>query len=115
MKDSGKTYSRISTKEVAEALGADLVIGPIRKDNQGREYFEIVVVSDNSKSKRVYRLSGEESDEYKIIGTAEGQNFSHCLFLSRHLEDWVSRICRYDISEPTQPGMAMRVAFYEKN
>lgn len=117
IKRIGKTYRKVDAKTLAKALGADLIIGPVTVDDQGREYFEFEVVAgdkDYSGTKRIYKLSDEELKNYKLIGEAEGQNLFFCLFMGRHTENFHNRVCGYRVLEPTQPGMALRVAFYEK-
>ncbi len=115
-KHTGKTYPKVDAKELAKALGADSVTGPLTVDDQGREYFEFEVVTGDKDSgtKRIYKLSDEEIERYKLIGEAEGQNFFFCLFIGRHAENFHNRVCGYRVSESTQPEMALRVAFYEK-
>ncbi len=117
IKDTGKTHSKVDAAGLAKALGAHSVAGPLKVDNQGREYFEFEVVAgdkDYSGTKRIYELSDEEIREHKLIGEAEGQNFFLCLFMGRHAKNFHNRVCGYRILEPTRPGMVLRVAFYEK-
>ena len=116
IKDTGKTYPKVDIKKVAEALGADSITRPLTIDDQGREYFEFEVIAgkNDSGTKRIYKLSDEEVSTHKLIGEAEGQNFFLCLFMGRHAENFHNRICGYRTLEPTQPGRALRVAFYEK-
>jgi hypothetical protein len=117
IRHTGKTYPKVDKKELARALGADSVTGFPAVDDQGREFFEFEVVAKEDKDsgiKRVYKLSDKELQKHKLIGEAEGQNFFHCLFLARNEEDFRNRVCGYRILKPTQPKMAMRVAFYEK-
>ncbi|MDO8494937.1 MAG: hypothetical protein Q7S32_00215 [bacterium] len=117
IKHSWKAYPKIGGKELAKALGADSVTGPLAVDDQGREFFEFEVVAKKDKDsgiKRIYKLSDEELKKHKLIGEAEGQNFFHCLFMGRHTENFHKRVFGYRILKPTQPGMALGVAFYEK-
>lgn len=116
IKHTGKTYPKIDAEKLAEALGADSITGPLTVDDQDREFFEFEVVAGDKDSvtKRIYKLSDEELDKHKLIGEGEGQNFFFCLFMGRHAENFHNRVCGYRTIEPTQPGMALRVAFYEK-
>ena len=114
---TSKGYPKVDVKQLAKALGADSVTGPLKIDELGREYFEFEVVAGNkdySGTKRIYKLSDEELEKHKLIGEAEGQDFFFCLFMGRHAKNFHNRVCGYQVLKPTQKGMETRVAFYEK-
>ena len=117
IRHTGKTYPKVDVKTLAKALGADSVTGPLTTDDQGREFFEFEVITGDKDSgtKRIYKLSDEDLEKYKLIGEAEGQNFFLCLFVGRYADNFHNRVYGYRTLEPTQPGMALRIAFYEKS
>ena len=117
IKDTSKTYPKVDTEKLAKALGANSITGPLTVDNQGREYFEFQVILEDknySEPKRIYKLSDEELEKHKLIGEAEDQNFFLCLFVGRHTDNFNNRVCGYRVLKPTQTGMVLRIAFYEK-
>lgn len=54
---------------------------------------------ENIGGRQIYRLSEQESEHFKIIGTASGPSFEFCVYLGwKHTENFLERVSGYSVS-----------------
>lgn len=95
IKNTGKTEPEISWKKVAEGLKADLVAA-IRA-------FGVLKIrrkkSDGSwETEKVPHLDQKCLSEYILLGTAEGEDENHCLYIAaRRVENFWKKVRGYRV------------------
>lgn len=92
-------------------------------DENGRKYRIIrgveIMFSDSFSSyfkrisTKIVFLSNEETEHYEVIGSAEGEDFKHCIELGLQGEkDFFKRVYGYQIVEPDSPEYKFAISFY---
>jgi hypothetical protein len=94
-------------------------IGNEEVDISGRNYFTLVKHHSGPPGTRlerkIFALSDEEAGRLQCMGTAEGQYFSHCVYLPlKYSPYFFERVCGYQIVNPEKPEMKLAVNFYEQ-
>lgn len=76
-----------------------------------------VIRGDNQEETvRIPEIPEAELSSYKLIGTAEGVDKFHCLYLGRKFaENFEKRVAGYRSATPKENGAAVAVSFYEKS
>lgn len=115
IKDTSKAQRLIDPREVAKFLGADLEVQSLKIDECKKRYFEFEILGVADGVKRIYELSSNEVQDYRVIIETEGQYFFHCVSIAgRHTENFWERIYGFRIDNPTKKTNRIRVIFYEK-
>ena len=113
IKITGKTKPLVDAKKVAVALGAEEVISSQKQTRDGRKYVEIVrfALNRGRNKKRIYELDKKDAQKYALLGTAEGENLFHCVYIAaRHVKNFWQRVCGYRVGVESLNS----ISFYEK-
>lgn len=72
----------------------------------------------NGKKRKEFKIpeiSEKDLSFYKLLGTAEGRDVGHCLYLARkYADDFHKKVAGYRLVKPKQKSCLMAVSFYEK-
>lgn len=94
-----------------------------RTDENGRKYrilsglhifsSDCFTVYDKIISTKIFALSNEETEHCEVMGSAEGEDFKHCIELGLQGEkDFFKRVYGYQIVEPDSPEYKFAISFY---
>lgn len=117
IKHIGKTLPLIDPLKVAKALGADTVITGQKQTKNGQNYIEIFSITKNNRriKRIIYELDKNSAKKYTLLGTAEGMDFFHCIYLAgTHAKNFRKRVYGYCLEESCSPGCNFAISFYAK-
>ena len=63
---------------------------------------------------KIREISEKSLSSYKLIGTAEGRDAGHCIYLAGKYSKDFKKVAGYRLVAPTQKDCLMAVSFYEK-
>jgi hypothetical protein len=77
---------------------------------------EVTIVTGKKERKlKIPKIPVKKISSYELIGTAEGMNNFHCLYLARKYEkNFEKRVVGYRPAEPKNKKCKIAVSFYEK-
>jgi len=118
IKTTGVRLPKVDSKTISDALGPSEIIKGPHKTEDGRTYFEITFVdrSGTTTTKNVYELTGQDEIlDHVLIGTAQGEDFFHCLSIAtrnqRNSERFLEQVSGYYFLTARAPNCKMAVGF----
>jgi hypothetical protein len=84
--------------------------------NGGDSMIEVTIITGKKERKlKIPEIPAGKIFSYKLIGTAEGINNHHCLYLARkYAENFEKRVAGYRPAKPKNKKCKIAVSFYEE-
>lgn len=80
----------------------------------GIRVFSVLVKEDTICDRQVSNLSEEDTADFEVIGTAEGINFAHCVYLGNKYEkDFFKKVGGFQLAKPDDSEYNIAVTFYK--
>ena|SRR3989338_769054 len=82
----------------------------------GKKILSALVEEDEVQNRQVPNLSNEQLVDYEVMGSAEGENFEHCVWLGAQGEGvkvFFKKVGGFQLVEPDSSEYKFAVTFYE--